>query len=52
MHSAEGFTNGQGAGDLAQLLKRYRSASLEVIEDMMRCPELEAVADEQTRKKV
>ncbi len=52
MHSAEGFTNGEGARDLARLLKLYRSASLEVIEDMMRCPELETVADEQTRKKV
>lgn len=50
MHSAEGFT--QGGGDLTQLLTLYRSASLEVIEGMMRHPELEKVADGYTRKKV
>lgn len=50
MHSAEGFA--QGSGDLTQLLMLYRSASLEVIEGMMRYPELEQVADGYTRKKV
>lgn len=52
MHSAEGFTQAQGSGDLIQLLTLYRSASLEVIEGMMRYPELEKVADGDTRKKV
>lgn len=52
MHSAECFTASQGGGELAQLLKLYRSASLRVIEDMMRYPELEKIADEHTKKKV
>lgn len=52
MHSAEGFKTSQGCDDLAQLLKLYRSASLRVIEDMMRYPELEKIADGHTRKKV
>ena len=52
MHSAEGFAHAQGGGDITQLLMLYRSASLEVIEGMMRYPELEKVADGYTRKKV
>ncbi|CAM9207477.1 unnamed protein product, partial [Hapterophycus canaliculatus] len=51
MHSAEGFATVQGSGELAQLLKLYRSASLELIEDMMRNPELENIADAYTKKK-
>lgn len=52
MHSAESFTQAQGGADLVQLLTLYRSASLEVIEGMMRHAELEKVADGYTRKKV
>ena len=52
MHSAEGFARAHGGGDLTQLLILYRSASLEIIEGMMRHPELEKVADGYTRKKV
>eukprot|EP00903_Cladosiphon_okamuranus_P005612 g5581.t3 len=51
MHSAQGFAQAQGGGDLTQLLTLYRSASLDVIESMMRQPELEKVADGYTRKK-
>lgn len=50
MHSGDGLARSQG--DLAQLLRLYRSASLEVIEDMMRHPELEKIADSHSKKKV
>lgn len=52
MRSAEGFGQAQGGGGLTQLLMLYRSASLEVVEGMMRYPELEKVADGYTWKKV
>lgn len=52
MHSAEGFATVQGTGELARLLKLYRSASLDLIEAMMRNPELENVANAHTKKKV
>ncbi|CAN0032928.1 unnamed protein product, partial [Scytosiphon promiscuus] len=51
MHSAEGFATVQGSNELARLLRLYRSASLDLIEDIMRHPELEKVADAHTRKK-
>lgn len=50
MHSGDGFARIKG--DLARLLSIYRSASLEVVEAMMRHPQLEKVADAFTKKKV
>lgn len=52
MHSVEVFATTQGGGELAQLLNLYRSASLEIIEDMMQHPDLEKVGDKHTAKKV
>lgn len=52
MHSGEDFTKAHCGEELARLLRLYRSATLEVIEDMMRHPDLEQVADGYTRKKV
>ncbi|CAN0059978.1 unnamed protein product, partial [Ectocarpus sp. 4 AP-2014] len=51
MHSVEVFATTQGGGELAQLLNLYRSASLEIIEDMMQHPDLERVGDKHTAKK-
>lgn len=39
-------------GDIVQLLNLYRSASVQVFEDMMRHPELERIADGHTKRKV
>lgn len=39
-------------GQLAQLLGLYRSASLEVVEGMMRHPQLEKIADAYASKRV
>ncbi|CAM9314335.1 unnamed protein product [Ectocarpus fasciculatus] len=51
MHSVEVFATTQGGGELAQLLNLYRSASLEIIEDVMQHPDLEKVGDKHTAKK-
>lgn len=50
MHSGEGLV--QVRDDLSRLLIRYRAASLEVLEDMMRHPQLEPIADALLRRKV
>ncbi|CAM9929921.1 unnamed protein product [Ectocarpus sp. 12 AP-2014] len=51
MHGVEVIATTQGRGELAQLLNLYRSASLEIIEDMMQHPDLERVGDKHTAKK-
>lgn len=51
MHSGQQAFAG-AEGQLAQLLGLYRSASLEVVEGMMRHPQLEKIADEHANKKV
>lgn len=50
MHSGESFATVQG--EVAHLLKMYRGATLEILEDIMRHPQLEKIADAYTKKKV
>lgn len=50
MHSGEGFARVQG--EIAHLLNLYRSATLEILEDMMRHSQLKKIADAYTKKKV
>lgn len=51
MHSGESFATVQ-QGEVAHLLKMYRAATLEILEDIMRRPQLEKLADAFTKKKV
>ena len=50
MHAGENFAKVKG--DIAQLLRLYRSASLRVLDGIMRRPELERIADARTKKNV
>ena len=50
MHSGQAFARLES--QLAQLLGLYRSISLEVVEGLMRHPQLEKIADAHANKKV
>lgn len=50
MHTGEGFDRVKG--DIVQLLNLYRSASVQVFEDLMRHPDLERFANEHAKRKV